>query len=174
MTEKLNQAKNDVEETYNELVGAVREVTAQYTAELDDIVKELSKGINLFSNSELWDFQVRLSIAAFVLGNVKEQSSLKEACAEALYKENLARSFNTAIGTQESKRQQSILNSVDKQAVSMLYASVASLLKTKCDEAHRLVNVIQGIQISRAAEAKVTANPRSEGNSRLLMEDIRP
>jgi len=173
MTEKLEKAKREVDETYNLLLEAVRDVTAQYTAELDGIVKELSKGINLFSNTELWDFQVRLSIAAYVLGNAKEQSSLKEACAEALYKENLARAFNTSVGTQEAKKQASILDSTDKQAISMLYASVASLLKTKCDEAHRLVNVLQGIQISRAAEAKISASPRSESERQILLEDIR-
>jgi len=172
MNAKLETAKQEVENIYNYLADSVREVTTQYTAELDNIVKELSKGINLFSNAELWDFQVRLSIAAYILGNIKEQSSLKEACAEALYKENLAQSFTGAIGTQEAKKQQSILDSIDKQAVSMLYASVAGLLKTKCDEAHRLVNVLQGIQISRAAEAKVSASPRSETDRMILTENI--
>jgi hypothetical protein len=173
MTTKLEEAKREVDETYDLLVDAVRNVTASYTAELDGIVKELSKGINLFSNTELWDFQVRLSIAAYVLGNAKEQSSLKEACAEALYKESLARTFNSSVGTQEAKKQTSILESVDKQTISILYASAASLLKTKCDEAHRLVNVLQGIQISRAAEAKISASPRSESDRQVLLEDIR-
>ena len=173
MTENMKQAKQLCDDLCKDLSDAVREVTSSYTANLDQIVKDLSKGINLYSNSELWDFQVRLSIEAYILGNVKEQGSLKEACAEALEKESMAQAFVTSEGTQEVKRQQSILKTTDMQAVSMLYASVASLLKTKCDEAHRLVNVLQGIQISRAAEAKQMASPRSEADqSKLLLENI--
>lgn len=162
MIVNIDNAKKDLDETYDYLVASVREVTKEMTAPLDSIVKELSKGINLYSNQELWDFQVRLGLEAYALGNIREKSSLKEACADALYKESLARSFTDSIGTQEAKKQQSVLQSIDKQAVSMLWASVSSLLKTKCDEAHRLVNILQGIQISRAAEAKQAANPRSE------------
>lgn len=162
MTDKLNEAKKDVDDTYNLMIEAVRNTTAEYTVELDSIVHELSKGINLFSNAELWDFQVRLSLAAYALGNIKEQGLLREACSEALYKLKLAQEYTATTGTQEYKKQTSIINAEDKQAISIIYASAASLLKTKCDEAHRLVNVLQGIQISRASEAKSAASPRSE------------
>ena len=160
--ENINKEQLNVDELANYLKGAVKSVTDEYTVNLDNIINELSKGINLYSNQELWDFQVRLSIEAYVLGMLREQSSLKDACAEALYKEGLANSFNATVGTQEVRKQQSIIDSIDKQAVSMLWSAVSNLLKTKCDEAHRLVNVLQGIQISRAAEAKQNANPRSE------------
>ena len=66
------------------------------------------------------------------------------------------------------RKQQSILDTLDKQAISMMYKSISSLLKTKCDEAHRMINVIQSIQISRASEAKQNANPRSEMDSLTL------
>ena len=161
----LSEAKQDVNEAYNYLWDSVKEVIGNLTKPLDDIVKELSKGINLYSNAELWDFQVRLGIESYTLGNLKEQSSLKEACAEAFYKEGVAKSYIDAEGTQESKKQKSILDTIDKQAVSMLWTSVSSLLKTKCDEAHRLVNIIQSIQISRASEAKQIGNARSEANA---------
>lgn len=164
MNELYEEARREVDETYDDLADAVLEVTKDITAPLDEIVKELSKGINLFSNAELWDFQMRLGIESYILGDTREQSSLKEACATALYKEGLAKSFVEANGTQEAKKQQSVLGTSGKQAVSMLWTAVSSLLKTKCDEAHRLVNIIQGIQISRAAEAKQQGNPRSEAD----------
>ena len=164
MNEKIEQANKDVNEIYNELSEAVKEVVQEITKPVDDIVKELSKGINLFSNSELWDFQLRLGIEAYKLSNVKEQSSLKDACAEALYKESLAKSFSESTGAVEAKKQTSILASTSKQAVSMLYSSISNILKTKLDEVHRLINILQGIQISRAAEAKQSASPRSEAD----------
>jgi len=169
MNDKLEKAKQDVNEMYKYLAESVAATTKAITQPLDDIVAELSKGINLFSNVELWDFQVRLGIEAYRLGTIKEQGMLKEVCAEALYKEGLARAYTEGSGTQENKKQQSVLDTIDKQAVSMLYSSVSGLLKTKLDEAHRLVNILQGIQISRAADAKQAASPRSE-QDRLLME----
>ena len=164
MSIKVDQANNDVNEIYFQLSDAAKETIGEIVKPIDDIVKELSKGINLFSNTELWDFQLRLGIESYKLANIKEQSSLKEACAEALYKEGLAKSYAEATGAAETKKQASILASIEKQAVSMLYSSISGILKAKLDEAHRLVNIIQNIQISRAAEAKLNGSPRSEAD----------
>lgn len=164
MSVKIDQANNDVNEIYFQLSDAAKETISEIIKPIDDIVKELSKGINLFSNTELWDFQLRLGIESYKLANIKEQSSLKEACAEALYKESLAKSYAEATGAAETKKQASILASIEKQAVSMLYTSISGILKAKLDEAHRLVNIIQNIQISRAAEAKLNGSPRSEAD----------
>ena len=164
MSIKIDQANNDVNEIYFQLSDAAKETISEIVKPIDDIVKELSKGINLFSNTELWDFQLRLGIESYKLANIKEQSSLKEACAEALYKEGLAKSYAEATGAAETKKQASILASIEKQAVSMLYSSISGILKAKLDEAHRLVNIIQNIQISRAAEAKLNGSPRSEAD----------
>ena len=164
MSIKIDQANNDVNEIYFQLSDAAKETIGEIVKPIDDIVKELSKGINLFSNTELWDFQLRLGIESYKLANIKEQSSLKEACAEALYKEGLAKSYAEATGAAETKKQASSLASIEKQAVSMLYSSISGILKAKLDEAHRLVNIIQNIQISRAAEAKLNGSPRSEAD----------
>ena len=164
MSVKIDQVNNDVNEIYFQLSDAAKETIGEIVKPIDDIVKELSKGINLFSNTELWDFQLRLGIESYKLANIKEQSSLKEACAEALYKEGLAKSYAEATGAAETKKQASILASIEKQAVSMLYSSISGILKAKLDEAHRLVNIIQNIQISRAAEAKLNGSPRSEAD----------
>ena len=164
MSIKIDQANNDVNEIYFQLSDAAKETIGEIVKPIDDIVKELSKGINLFSNTELWDFQLRLGIESYKLANIKEQSSLKEACAEALYKEGLAKSYAEATGAAETKKQASILASIEKQAVSMLYSSISGILKAKLDEANRLVNIIQNIQISRAAEAKLNGSPRSEAD----------
>lgn len=164
MSIKIDQANNDVNEVYFQLSDAAKETIGEIVKPIDDIVKELSKGINLFSNTELWDFQLRLGIESYKLANIKEQSSLKEACAEALYKEGLAKAYAEATGAAETKKQASILASIEKQAVSMLYSSISGILKAKLDEAHRLVNIIQNIQISRAAEAKLNGSPRSEAD----------
>lgn len=159
-----NKAMADVEEIYKQLKEAVWASLCDIVKPVDDIVKALSKGINLYSNKELWDFQMQLSIEAYRLGDIKEQSALKDLCAAALYKEGVAKTFSATVGAQEAKKQQSVIDNIDKQAVSMLYTTAANILKTKCDEAHRLVNTIQNIQISRAADAKLAGSPRSEAD----------
>ena len=164
MSIKIDQANNDVNEIYFQLSDAAKETIGEIVKPIDDIVKELSKGINLFSNTELWDFKLRLGIESYKWANIREQSSLKEAWAEALYKEGLAKSYAEATGAAETKKQASILASIEKQAVSMLYSSISGILKAKLDEAHRLVNILQNIQISRAAEAKLNGSPRSEAD----------
>ncbi len=160
-----NQAMQNVEEVYQQLKEAVMSSLHEIVKPVDDIVRALSKGINLYSNKELWDFQMQLSIEAYRLGDIKEQSALKDLCAAALYKEGVAKTFSATVGAQETKKQQSIIDNIDKQAVSMLYTTAASILKTKCDEAHRLVSTIQNIQISRAADAKLSGSPRSESDT---------
>ena len=156
MNAKLENALTNVETTYGELV----EIANGMLKPLFDPINQLVNTIN----TELWDFQLRLGIESYKLANIKEQSSLKEACAEALYKEGLAKSYAEATGAAETKKQASILASIEKQAVSMLYSSISGILKAKLDEAHRLVNIIQNIQISRAAEAKLNGSPRSEAD----------
>ena len=165
MDPKIEEANQQVHEIYLQLSEAVKNTVNEIVSPLDDIVKELSKGINLFSNTELWDFQLRLGIEAYRLANIKEQSSLKDACAAAFYKEGLAKAYAEASGASETKKQEAVLATIEKQAVSMLYTSISGILKAKLDEAHRLVNIIQNIQISRAAEAKLNGSPRSEADN---------
>lgn len=162
MDDKLVQANAAVAAAYNQLAEVYKETLSNISKPLDDIISKLSKGIQLFSNSDLWELQLELGVEAYRLGNIKDQSSLKDMCATALYKEKQARVYSEAQGTSEAKKQQSVIDTVGEQAISMLYSALANALKTKCDEAHRLVNIIQSIQISRAAEAKISASPRSE------------
>lgn len=163
--EKLDSARQSVEEVYTALANTAKEIASKYTTNIDKIKDELKKGISLFSNSELWDIQVRLGIETFELGSICAYSSLKEECAEALHKEGVAKSYITNEGTQEAKKQKSVLDTIDKQAVAILHSGVLDLLKIKLDEGHRLVNILQSIQISRASEAKQSASPRSENDN---------
>lgn len=161
----IENARQDVDEIYTTLASIAKDIASKHTTTIDKIKDELKKGINLYSTSELWDFQVRLGVETFELGSIVAYSTLKDECAEALYKEGVAKSYISNEGTQEAKKQKSVLDTIDKQAVSILHSGVVGLLKTKLDEGHRLINILQGIQISRASEAKQVASPRSENDS---------
>ena len=44
---------------------------------------------------------------------------------------------------------------MDKQTVTMIQNAIANCMKSKLDEAHRVVNTLNSILISRAAAAKL-------------------
>lgn len=158
----ISSEKTEVNELYKQLKEAAIESVTGMTAPLDGMIKQLESGVSTMSNSELWDMQMRLGVETYKLGIAKEQSSLKSTCSDAFYKLSLAQSFCSIDGAQETKKQKSIADNVKSQAVAMLYSTASSILKTKMDEAHRIVNIIQSILISRASDAKNSGNPRSE------------
>lgn len=154
--------KTEVNELYKQLKDAAVESVNAMTATLDGMIKQLESGVGTMSNSELWDMQMKLGVETYKLGIAKEQSSLKSTCSDAFYKLSLAQSFCSIDGAQETKKQKSIADNIETQAVAMIYSTASSILKTKMDEAHRIVNIIQSILISRASDAKNSGNPRSE------------
>ena len=157
----IKEARKDTDELFQYLSEIADDIVSRYSKILDDLVKKLSKNIDTLSNEELRTYMAKISIEAYNLSIDREHTALKELCAEALYKESQATSFNQAAGTVEARRNQSMIATMDKQAVSMLYSTVAALFKAKVDEAHRLANVLSNILISRSAEAKLQYSPRS-------------
>lgn len=158
----IDKADKDVKELFNYLSPIATDIVKKKTKLLDDVIKKLSVDVETLSNEQVRNYMAILSVEAYNLSLDKEQSALKDSCATALYKEGIANSFNGNTGTVESRKNQSTIDNMDKQAVSMLYSVVYELLKTKVDEAHRVVNVLSNILISRSAEAKLQYNPRSE------------
>ncbi len=158
----LDNAYAETDEVVNSLGEVVGSITRDITAELDNQIAKLKKGVDTFSNGDLREIMACISVETYYVGIAKEQSSLRDACATALYKEGMAKAFAVAPGAVESKKQQAVTSTMDKQAVSILYTTVTNLLKTKIDEAHRIVSVINGILMSRASDAKQYYNPRSE------------
>ena len=163
MTEMIDisSAKLSVDDMYKNLSEIVEEIVVKQSGNLDKVVKKLSN-IDSLSNEELRKLMITTSIEAYTISNFKEQSSLKDACATALYKEGIANSFNTLTGTVEARKNASVKDNLDKQIVMILYTNVCDRLKAKVDEAHRLSNILSNILISRASDAKLYYNPRSE------------
>ena len=152
----IEKSRQDVEDTFKDLSPIVIEVVDKYSKEADKIINRLSNANN-FTNQELRDAILALSIESYFFGQSKDASILKQECAATLLKEKQAIIYNGTVGTQLVRQNQSILDSSEQQVVSMLYSAVANSLKTKADELHRLINALQGILISRNAEAKLVS-----------------
>lgn len=167
----IEQAKKDVNDLFKNLSPLIIEIVDKYSKELDRIFNKLTNAKAL-SNEDLREYMLALSVESYLFGMSKDASLLKQECAVTLMKEGQAQVYNATDGTQAVRNNQAIIDTTDKQVVNLIYSGVANMMKTKLDEAHRMVNVLNSILISRNAEAKMTngkpENDESVGRVRLL------
>ena len=157
MRPSVQDALDQVEMTYQELNEVANEMTQSFFEPVNSIIDELSN-INDLSNDMVRDYMIRLALNSYSLGEIKEKSALKAECAEALRKEKYARAFREAAGSAAIKENEALLNSSEQVVIEALYNLISSLFKTKLDEAHRVVDVLKSVLMSRNAEAKLTTN----------------
>lgn len=154
MTE-FDISRKEVDETYKNIVAIADDLVAKSARSIDDLVKEIKRNLVNLTNQEISNYMLQLSIEAYYFGQKKEHATLKQEIAEAAVKEGLAKSYNTTEGTVAFRQNQAMLDISEKQAVKLLYDVTAGLMKTKLDEIHRLINVLNGALINRNAEAKL-------------------
>lgn len=153
---KLTKALENVDMVYNDLIVIVNEIIEPYTKEVNDLIDSASASIHEWDNDRLREFMVKLSLKSFYLSEVKDKSSLKAECSEALKKEKYAKSFNGTDGTVAFKENTAIIETTDEILVEAIYTLAYNLFKTKLDEVHRVVDVVKTIIMSRNAENKLT------------------
>lgn len=151
----FNDERRSVEDVYRDLVGIGNDLVSKNTVDIDRLIEKFKSGYESMTNEELRSFSMQLQIEAYYFGQKKDRAVLKQACADALYKEKLATAYTTATGTAANKQNTATVEANDSLAVKLLYEMVANMMKTKLDEVHRLGNVISNVIISRNAEAKL-------------------
>lgn len=159
----ITSANRKLTEMYKEIQPIVESVVNKQSKEIDSIINKIKKDLTTMTNKELQNYMLQLSIETYYFSHIKDMSVLKQECALALAKEAQANIFNGTVGTQAVRNNQSIIDTLDKQTVNMLYAAVANNLRSKLDEAHRIVNVLSNVLISKNAEAKLKG-VKDEGN----------
>ena len=153
--EVLQEVQKRVDDTYRSLGQIVLDLTNKYTKDIDSIIQKVSNDVETRTNKELQTDVLKLSCLAYSLGDVMEHANLKSECANALLKEENAQQYIASEGSVENKKNNALLATTNEQAVNMMYETVASLLKTKLNETHRVVDSIKNILILRSAEAKM-------------------
>ena len=151
----IDNANKNVIDFYKDLKPIVDEVVSKNARPIDEIIKKIKKDLTTLTNKELQDYMLQLSIETYYFATIKDSSILRQECATVLLKEGQANSFNGADGTQSYRNNQAIIQNLDKQAVNVLYNAVVNCMKSKLDEAHRIVNVLSSVLISKNAEAKL-------------------
>ena len=154
----LNEALANVEGTYAEVVEIANDMLSDIFDPINSLVSEIREAGAGISAEALRDYMVRLQLRSYEISDIKEKSALKAECAEALRKEKYARTFNAAEGTAGVRDNTAFLASSEEIIVEALYNLVASLLKTKLDEVHRLIDTLKSILMSKMQEAKLAMN----------------
>lgn len=150
----FNVADKNVNDVYKDIGKIAKKLVDEKSKVIDDLIKTLSN-VESLSDEEIRKYMLKISLESYSFSEIKEHSVMKQDCAVALMKETQANIFNSETGTAEVRRNKSITDSNAQITVNILYNSIANLMKTKLDEAHRVVNTLNSILISRAAAAKL-------------------
>lgn len=154
MDSKLEKALANVETTYGELVNIANDFLRTTFDPIDDLVQQINCRINTLSVDQIRDYMLTLQLKAYGISELKEKAALKAELAEILQKEHFAISFNGADGSAAVKDKLAIVATSSETVTEALYTLIASLLKTKLDSMHRLIDVLKSILMSRMQETK--------------------
>lgn len=156
MNEKLQDALDRVEESYNTIDKISSDIIGDYLDNVDKIIEEVNGKVETLSLDDLRHYILRLSIQGFTLGDLKERAAVKAGLAGDLKKEKQATEFIKTEGTQGLKEKQSILNSSEEIVVENIYDLVANRLKNKSEQVSTLVKSLTTVLTSKLQEMKLS------------------
>lgn len=152
----LMDALDNVESNYADIVEIANDMLHDLMSPVNNLINSIGTNINSYSIDQLKEYLWTLQHHAYKLSEVKEKSVLKADLAEALRKEQYANKFNEAQGSAAVKDNIALIESSSQIVVEALYNLIASSLKTKVDQIHRLVDALKSILMTRMQEAKLS------------------
>ena len=159
----LQGALDNTNMVYQQLIEISNDIVAKCTKDTAPLIKEISSNIENLSNDSLREYLTKLSLKAYSLAEIKEKASMKAEISDVLRKEAYATEFNNADGTVALRENTAQLNISDEILAQTVNELVASILKVKLDEIHRLCDAIKTVLMSRLSEAKLLS--MSEGTT---------
>jgi hypothetical protein len=159
----LQKALDNTETVYSDLVEIANNIVSEHTSAMDSLIQNATNKIDNLSSEDIRVLMIKLSLYSYSFGDIKEKSELKLECAETLRKEKYASEFNKIDGSVAVRDNTAILNSSDEMLAETIYTLVASLFETKLDSAHRVVDALKSVLMSRMSEAKLTMSMDNEG-----------
>lgn len=153
----IDAALEKVNLTYASLAAISDDLVKQCTTDIDAYVQILNN-IESLSNDMLRDAVLKLALKTYSLGEMKEHATFKSEIAETLLKEKQATITMETSGTVDAKKSAALLGSAEEQLVNLIQEQVSDQLNRKLDEAHRIIDAIKNVLISRASEAKLTSD----------------
>lgn len=151
----LQKALDNTEMMYFQLVQIANDIVEEHVRDINSFIEGLVANIENLTNDAIRNSMLKLSLMAFSFCDIKEKSSLKAECAEALRKETYAKEVIGADGSVSTKENTAIINTSDEILTETIYNVVASMFKSKLDEIHRVVDTLKTVLMSRVSEAKL-------------------
>jgi hypothetical protein len=162
MAKDLNKALSEVEMTYSQIKDIADQMLSGPFEEPNRIVETIQYNIESMSIDMLRDYILRLQLAVYSLSELRDRSGIKAICAEAVKKEAYATAYVNQEGTAGVKDSNTTLAISENIIAQCLYDLVASLVKTKVDQLHRMIDSLKSILMSRMQEAKLSATSLAE------------
>jgi hypothetical protein len=162
MAKDLNMALEAVEMTYAQIKDIADSMLAAPFEEPNRIVESIQFNVESMSIDLLRDYILRLQLSVYSLSELRDRSGIKASCAEAIRKEAYASSYIGQEGTAGVKDSNTTLAISENIVAQCLYDLVASLVKTKVDQLHRMIDSLKSILMSRMQEAKLSATSLAE------------
>lgn len=153
----LNEALDNVEIAYNEIIDIANESVAELTGDLDTLIDSVYGNIENLTNDGIRDILLKLSLRAFSFSGIKDKAAFKATLAESLRKEAYAKQYSTLGGTVSSRDSQATLSISNEIIVEHIYNLTASLFKTKLTETHSVIETLKTVLMSRLSEAKLVS-----------------
>ena len=158
MMKDLNTALETVEITYTQIKDIADSMLADVFSEPNSLVAQIQNNVNSMSIDMLRNFILNLQLSVYTLSELRDRSGIKASCAEAIRKEAYATSYVEQEGTAGVKDSNTTIAISENIIAQCLYDLVASLVKTKVDQLHRMIDSLKSILMSRMQEAKLSAS----------------
>lgn len=158
MAKDLNTALETVEITYTQIKDIADSMLADVFSEPNSLVAQIQNNVNSMSIDMLRNFILNLQLSVYTLSELRDRSGIKASCAEAIRKEAYATSYVEQEGTAGVKDSNTTIAISENIIAQCLYDLVASLVKTKVDQLHRMIDSLKSILMSRMQEAKLSAS----------------
>ena len=156
MSEAVNNALNNVDMVYDELIQIANETVESIVGDINNIIRNIQSDLENMNNDLIRDYILKLSLKSYSFSDVKEKAAFKAEIAETIRKEAYAKQFNSTEGT-VAVRQNSAEIAISAEYLSEeIYQLISALLKTKADEIHRVVDALKTVLMSRLQEAKIS------------------
>lgn len=154
MKQNVNKALDVVDATYNDLIDIANDIMEEISSDISTLIQATYNRVNDLTTDELRNIMLTLSLRCYSLAEIKEKSTFKATLAETIRKEQHARIYNSTDGAIGIRENTAIINSSEQILAEEIYTLVASMLKTKVDEVHRVVDSLKSVLMSRMQEAK--------------------
>lgn len=156
MAKDITKALDEVDITYDQIKQIAEDMLSEDISPINQLVKDIEQNIENISVDALRGYMLKLQLVVFQLSELKDKTSVKAQCAEAVKKEAYAMSFLSKEGTVNQRESSATIDISENIVVECLYEFASNLIKTKVDQGLRLIDTLKSILMSRMQEMKIS------------------